>query len=273
MLAPVSLALPCLVALAAGLASPADDGARLSCGYSELVLERLPAPGATDVPSNARLWLNIPAFNYPPEELDSLALVGPEGPVELVRSVVDTRWIFTEPEDKPIIDLWVYTPVEPLVPGLHEVVVAGNSDWSFTVGGPPDEVPPPVPVVDSISYTTNPDEGSAHLHLKGSHDIVILEQEDRASLEPSTLSGQAVEVFTGDVVLFGHDLCLNNWGMKPGWHTRVRLSAFDVAGNHSGFGEWIDIDIPERHGCSVAPVRAPAWFLLALALLGRRRRR
>ena len=100
---------------------------------------------------------------------------------------------------------------------------------------------------------------------------MILEQEDRASLDPQTLSGRVVEIFAGETVLFGRDFCLYNWQLQRGWHTRVRLSTFDVAGNHSGFGAWIDIDVPQ-HNCSMTSYRPPLWSLLLLVLLRRRRR-
>lgn len=71
--------------------------------------------------------------------------------------------------------------------------------------------------------------------------LVVLEQEGRVGLDPRLLAGDAVRL--------GRGLCLNDWAAKAESLTRVRLSTFDVAGNHSGFSEWIDIDVPRCCSC------------------------
>ncbi|WAS94215.1 hypothetical protein [Nannocystis punicea] len=257
---------PCLAA--ALLASACNNDVVVDCDNFYGLAHRLPEPGAIEVPTNTRLWINLPLsdFNY----LDTIELVGPDGPVALTHSIVDTNWIWGDPKEHPGLDLWIFTPVEPLVPGLHEVFLAGFSDWSFTVGDAFDTKPPPIPVVEDIAYGSDREEGHAYIALKQPMSLVVLEQEGQAELDPQTLSGEITEVYTGDELFLGRGLCLDNWPGEPGARTRIRLSAFDLAGNHSGYGEWIDIEIPG--GCSLAASRTPPPLLLLLALLGRRRR-
>ncbi|MCY0989091.1 hypothetical protein OV203_18285 [Nannocystis sp. ILAH1] len=237
------------------------------CDSLEGLARRLPEPGATDVPANARLWVNLPGLEF--EDIETLELVGPDGPVELMRSIVDTNFVWNDYREAPGLDLWIFTPVEPLAPGLHEVV-GGHSDWSFTVVDAVDDEPPPIPEVESIGYTSERDEGEASIGLTMPQPLVVLEQEGQAGLDPLLLSGEIGEVWSGDWLRLGRGLCLNNWAAQAGSHTRVRLSAFDVAGNHSGFGEWIDLDVPDA--CSVSSSRPPPLLLLLLALFGRRRK-
>ncbi|MCY1010859.1 hypothetical protein OV079_35905 [Nannocystis pusilla] len=256
----------CLVA--ALLAAGCEDSSPPYCDNLYGLARLLPEPGATEVPANARLWINLPGLEF--EDIETLELVGPDGPVELMHTVVDTNWTWSDYNEIAGLDLWIFTPVEPLAPGLHEVVVDGHSDWSFTVVDAADDEPPPIPEVESIGYTSERDEGEAYITLTMPQPLVVLEQEGRAGLDPLLLSGEIGEVWSGHEMRLGRGLCLDNWAAKAGSHTRVRLSAFDVAGNHSGFGEWIDLDIPDT--CSVAPSRPPPLLLLLLALLGRRRK-
>lgn len=239
------------------------------CEPLDGLARRLPEPGAPGVPANARLWLNLPGLDdY--EDIETLELVGPSGPVELMRSIVDTNFVWNDYREVPGLDLWIFTPVEPLAPGLHEVFVDGHSDWSFTVADAVDDEPPPIPEVESIGYISEREEGEAFIALTMPQPLVVIEQEGQAGLDPLLLSGEIGEVWSGGSLRLGRGLCLNNWAAKAGSHTRIRLSAFDVAGNHSGFGEWIDLDVPD--GCSVASSRPPPLLLLLLALFGRRRK-
>lgn len=244
------------------------------CSLDGLRLDRLPEHGATDVPANARIWLNIPAFSADDAGLAAIEIIGPGGPVEVARTIIDTRWLAPEPEAFTVLDLWVFTPTAPLSPGLHEVRIPGNGDWTFTVAAAIDDEAPDVPVVENVEYSAYEDEGRALVTLQAAYEILILEQEGRASLDPATLSGQAVDAWSGDFVMIGDEDCLANWEAGPGARTRIRLSAFDVAGNHSGFGEWIDIDIPgEGCNCHSGSSGALSLFLTTLVILRRPRRR
>lgn len=272
-----------LIGLALGLgvalALAAPTASALSCSWTVLRVGLLPEPGATDVAVNARIWLNMPEFNIDFDRVDEFSILGPDGPVEFTRSIIDNSVLHKEPEEYQGLDLWVFTPAVPLSPGLYDVGIPntdGAYSWQFSVGDDPDDQAPAVPSIADVSYSVSEDYTEVRLTLTSAHEVVIMEREDRASLDPATLSGQAVEAWSGNTIVLGRDFCVGNWDAHPGSHTRIRLGAFDVSGNFSGFGEWLDIDVPEVEGCGCTSGRSPpadALAVVCLAFLGRRTRR
>lgn len=269
----------------AGLAAPTIAEA---CACSFEGIEAWPEESATDVPRNARIWLGA-AYRFGLAEVDLepaelFELVGPGGEVAIAVTEIDTR---TYGGGTGLDGLWVLSPAEPMTPGLHQVLTGPERivALEFTVGAELDDEAPAVPEVVDEDYSVSREFGSCEesrmvrLELAEPAELVVIEQEGGDVLDTEALAGGLADAAPapGDEpwVNFGRAPCVNNWlDADLGADTRIRLGAYDVAGNFSGWGPWIDVNIPIGCRCSATsddPRRPLALLLFAALLLSRRR--
>jgi len=223
-------------------------------------------------------------------ETPALVIAGPGGAVESTWTTIDTRTLSGEEEGLYTWnDVWVLTPTSPLEVGLHQVLLDGYPVSSFEVMDRVEEDAPTIPtIVDEDYYVRRAHDcwSAARLvafTLEAEYDMVVIQEAGGGTLDIAALAGRVVDIQTNEiedgvpgVVSFGSAPCIYNWDAEPGDSTRVRLGAFDVAGNFSGWGPWVNVVIPRYTtcGCASAPGEG-GWLgvVIAAMAIGRRGRR
>lgn len=265
-----------LAGLAVSSPSPAEACSR-SFG-SGIVL---PEMRATDVPRNVTLFLGN-------------GHIGDATEAEVIE-----RFDLLDPDDVPVpftvtslsspesLRLLVVRPAELLAPGTQYRLAAESSNaLVFTTGDDVDEEAPSPPVetgrttrsvVLAPGVVNTCVDGSEYefaiLDVESDGALVVLNIDDRTTLDELALDGR-VGQFTEDAFVM---INASNWpDIAPSATTRVRLGAFDLAGNFSGWSDPIEVTLPPR-GCScessIVDARASAWTLAALLGVAPRRRR
>ncbi len=250
-----------------GLCAPAGCVDYGDCGEDLCDIDDIgaaPESGAIDVPTNVRFWAG--EFGSDPE------LVGPDGLVDMVVTHVGDNVVFTP-----------RTPLQPLTVYRH-----GQLGLEFTTASGPDLVAPPLPSVEgwTSAYSSGGRapcrETDARVTLDvvaGDLDtlVVVLDRAESSTLDPVTLDGEVtaiVKSFPGTptrTLELGEAPCLDNWpGAKRGAETTVRLGAFDLAGNFSGWSEPEEVGID---GCDLGAGSGSPFAALVLLIRRRKKRR
>ncbi len=231
-----------------------------------------PADGAVDVPTNTRIWIG--GVDTGPWLRDAS---GAEvaGTVSSLRSRAGIVRIFT--------------PDAPLRPGVTYTGYGGSpGSATFTVGSGPDTTPPALPSITSRQHYPGRTFGTAFGGSScdsGDDRLLTLDIADRAMLtlvdinETSNLNASVPEgpisvMSVEHTVNIGRTACINTW--EGTGDMGVRLAAFDIAGNFSGWSEE-SAEVVETVGCSCDSTSfrqagGPLLAALGLGLLMRRRR-
>ena len=233
------LALMCATSLAA------DRANALSCAANWV---QAPIDGATDVPTNTRLW------GYDLRAGDGLRLVGPEGPVALEQRYIPVaQWAHTGGY------LSVVVPVGELEPNAEYAIEFGPAGdfprYEFVTGaGPAEQALPPLELVANEARAADGFDGiTRYRELQFSHGSILIGDVDAAlgplasvadievtGTAPADLptpasflswasAGTHLEVGVGDCRM---------WPNAEVERVRARFGAFDLAGNFSG---WLDV--------------------------------
>jgi hypothetical protein len=224
--------------------------------------------GALDVPTNTRIW-TIWSSNF--------ALFGPDGPVEL--------------EVTEFGDGLVHTPKTPLQPLTAYRYAFENGfpqpDIAFTTGPGPDLAAPSLPRVlgwtaaftSEGRYPCRETDARVTLDVEaGDPDtlVVVLDRAGTSIFNTATIDGDVsavIQVYpdtSSHTMEVGAGECLDNWpGAKRGAETTVRLGAFDLAGNFSGWSEPEEVRI---EGCNIGANAGSPLAVFVPVLLVRRRR-
>lgn len=264
--------LACVSLAAAVLLHPAPARA---CSCQVGFNATLPADGAIDVPTNTKIWIDgvLDCNGYPSEMAPRL--LDPDGAdVPFTMTCLNSGNFY--------VQVLVLHPDAPLLPDTtYTVQPPTQIEFQFTTGAGTDDTPPEIPVeVDrAVEHTRagprdtcfNDAEHWATLTVTGEAALFVLDAGETTDLDPVAVAGTVAEVTAGDVLFLGSTACHGDnfpGGASRRAETTIRYGAFDLAGNFSG---WSDPDPLSLGGCSVAP-RSPAWWLLLLPLIGRRRR-
>jgi hypothetical protein len=237
------LAVMCATSLTANRANA------LSCAANWL---QAPMDGATDVPTNTRLW------GYALRDGDGLRLVGPEGPVALEQRYIPVaQWANTGGH------LSVLVPVRELEPNTEYTIELGRAGdfprYEFVTGaGPAEQVLPPLALVSTEARAADGFGGiTRYRELQFSHGSILIGDVDAALgplasvadievTEPAVLAPPpsfASWATAGTHLAVGVGDCFV-WPDADVERVRARFGAFDLAGNFSG---WLDVpalDIP-----------------------------
>ena len=278
-LSTATLALLILAAIPVlGAARSADA---CSCAWLETDF-LAPVNGATDVPTNARVWIGSGLYWGEPGDAEfRIELLDGDG-VPVAVSVTDLMGY------NDLIS--VLTPSVPLQAGeTYRIRVDGDETLgTFTVGSGEDTSPPEVPVEED--RTSSADARIPNMMSScGYSDVVTLTLgnaglvqvaniEGADALDTDALEGESSDLSVDGQLRIGSAGCTWSWpDAEPGASTTVRWGAYDIAGNFSGWSEPEKVTIPPA-GCScvlgsattqAAPLAA---LLLALSVLAIRRR-
>lgn len=230
----------------------------------------LPAPDATDVPLNARIWLDYWHFGS-----RSVLLTGDGEEVELSTAQISTG----------AGQVYVLTPSPGLLPGQryeywssYQGQLTDLHTW-FTTGTTADYSPPPLPVEISRSSKGYNPCGSVCLSAGAEVNVVlsgeglfVVDVGSEQTLDASEPRG-FVTIASGDGQIHMETLC-GSWPGKVNQTKSIRYGSYDLAGNFSGWTEPSDIHIrgvPAMCTCSTTPATTPVlWTLVLLLLCGRR---
>lgn len=233
-----------------------------------------PEDGATSVPTNTRIWVGG-------QQLGNGDFSGQTTlPIEL-QDASGNAVPGTEQKLVGAAELVaVFVPAADLTPGESYQVVVGSEVLStFSVGGGRDETPPQVPSIvsqDNIHESGNVSScGEAHYANLGiRHDgvLALMDREEESTLDATLPAGTLTELVVRDTVTLGDAPCATSWEeAKRGSKTQVRFSAFDLAGNFSGWSQDETVRIGAESGCSTV-AGSPALALLLVGALAVRRR-
>lgn len=220
----------------------------------------LPAHGAEDVPTNARLWFDRQASFL--GRRSELVLVGHDG-MELETTQVRLEMFANQA-------LVVLTPLAPLLPeARHQFWECDGPMCStliseFTTGTEADTIPPALPV------ETDREQGRDTVSLSFDFEGVLIVSLGDVALDPATLTGSAHSASTDSNVAFEDD-CPYSWPGAAEDEQTLRYGAFDLAGNFSGWSEPEPLSL-SGCGCSATNRSTPPLPLLVL-LFGLTRRR
>ncbi len=236
-------------------------------------------PQGTGIPLNTKIWIGR-------MELVGLNGLSPDKVVAVRNARGETLgggWSTLEAGRQ---ELLVFSPVRELEPNTEYTVSLGNDGrFSFVTGTEHDTEPPPVPVITGQSdHTSLPDFGSTcgdsgsaivKVSVTSEGSLVVVDRERTSTFDHAAINGRisAFEEGTGELQLsLGSGPCLATWSEAGrGETTRIRVGAYDLAGNFSGFGSEEEIGISVC-GCSSAS-GAFGWLGLVGALALRRRTR
>jgi len=229
----------------------------------------LPGPGAVGVPVNTAIWM-------PTVQAQEQAWV-----VAASNEPVATACINLGHTTR-------CTPLTDLLPDtLYREPVLG---MEFTTGSARDDAAPAPPAeLDRRYYSSNGavygdscssanPSGVVVLTLRGGDPIVVVDTS--GSTDPAAPSGVVTElvafsgVARGNEAWIGTWACTNNRAVAPGDRFPLRVGAFDVAGNFSGWVPLKEAAVPYAPpGCasSTADGTLAAVVLLAVLLLTRKR--
>jgi hypothetical protein len=258
--------------LGLGVALGASDASACDCdgGVGFMV----PDSKTTDVPSNTLVWVSAIACTP--------TLATADGAEVPTTSTALTHRGST---------VTVLRPQAALEIGATYRVngCTGVSGNTFTVTEGPDTTPPPAPTFSRGEQHTSPEtscgtEDYTDLVVNGENSLLVLDVAGRSQLDGPAVQGSVVDfLFSSAGVYVGGRPCSSNWYFeKDGEATDVRLAAYDLAGNFSGWGSPQNVEsaAPSDAGCAVPSPALPArpgvalaGLLPALALLVRRARR
>ncbi|MFN7134862.1 MAG: Ig-like domain-containing protein [Myxococcales bacterium] len=235
-----------------------------------------PRNGASDVPLNTRLWFGEFREDRPPREHVLRDAAG---------NVLNGSWSVLSAS---LTRLHVFTPLQELAPRTrYEVVLRDGIVASFVTGERRDDVAPAVPRirevtehVDSAFERSSCDPAQLlRVSFEADDDaqLAVLDRGRTARLDPAVPTGEVTELDVPSAAgaprefSVGRGPCRVNWPEAArGRSTTIRVGAFDLAGNFSGFGPEEEIGFSVC-GCSSAPGALTWAGLLALAVLRRRR--
>lgn len=257
------------VAVLAGLAAVVWPCGQLADACTLAPRQRVvdaPADGATDVPTNAVLWIPF-----------DVSLEGDEPTTSRLRSDDGTEVAL----DVHVVGgLRVMQPLEPLAPFTRYTVVGCHDGAcpielrAFTTGEGPDLDPPAIPVELGRERDVERIVG----FCAGTYRTVAIDLDFEGLLvadlglpefDERTRRGQP-DVITTEV---DHPLVIDESEAPLTDPVAIRVGAFDAAGNFSG---WQELDPLEFGGCGCRSGDAtprPAWWLTFALLLPRRRAR
>lgn len=226
----------------------------------------LPADGAT-APPNARVWLSsehvFPGWGVIPDGNDfTLEVEGTAIPADELEIAVHGE-----------VDaiLLVLTPSEPLADGALVDVVWSNEQEGrrevlsrFAVAGAADTTAPDRPVVTDVQV----DGGYFGACWCGSASRATVATQPGADLTIMVAGDASIEGIPGAAIAVGAGEIASATALGAGT-TRVRVVAFDLAGNASPPSDLIDLPTPpETSGCaSTARGALSSWAPVAIVLL------
>lgn len=241
--------LACAAAALTLTLSPAASA--LSCEEQGV---RAPAPDATDIPTNTRIWCPT----YDDVAMSEVQLVDPLG-----QQVTGTQTLLSFPGYL----MAVFRPDSELAAHTqYQVTCPHFSDWShsFTTGSGPRQAPPALPSLASATVRASADDGwgaSVYALFTGvspAGTVLVLDLDGRAQLDPSGPSGSLADIeLVRDAsgwMSVGSGPCLWNWpGATLGASAQIRLGAFDVTGAFSGWSESLTVTLPSAFEEEPAP--------------------
>lgn len=183
----------------------------------------LPSAGTT-APTNTRIWTSF--------DSDTISITDRDGVVPASRTTL--RF--------PAGLVIVWTPSRELAPNSTVDVVVQGQEFSFLTSQGPDLEPPAPPAVEHITTMSfpglptcfSPGERvkSAQIDILTDGSINLADVNRTAMVNEVMVDGTVSDLRT-EAPIFLSELC----GSWPGGETaRVRLSAFDLAGNFSTWG-------------------------------------
>lgn len=224
-----------------------------------------PADGATDVPTNAVLWIPF-----------DVSIEG-DGPTTSRLRIDDGTEIALDVH--VVGDLRVMQPLEPLAPFTRYTVI-GCRDGAcplelraFTTGEGPDLDPPAIPVEFGRELEVDRRVGFCagtyrSVAIDLDFDGLLVADLGLPEFDERTRRGQPDAITTE----IDHPLVIDEDEAPLTEPVAIRVGVFDAAGNFSG---WQELDPLDFGGCgcrSGGATPLPAWWL-AFALLRRRRAR
>ena len=251
------------------LTAIARDARACECAPPSMLL---PTSADKNVPNNAKVWI------WSTRCSDASLRVKDGSPIETTSTIIAVG--HSE-------DLIVLHPVAPLEIGTTYELTACSTMTpkpEFTVATGPDSSRPSVPSFWLDSVTETPDEGCgtatfAKVHVTSDGDLLVLDIARRAKLDDAAFSGKVVDITqAGWPWAIGEMACSGNWDFgADGDANGVRIAAFDIAGNFSGWSASQSISAPDD-GCGCSAVgsstsrHAPWLLLVMMAWLGQRAR-
>ncbi|MEW5854521.1 MAG: Ig-like domain-containing protein [Myxococcota bacterium] len=230
-----------------------------------------PAPDATDVPVNTRIWVGAGEGGE-----DTMSVSGPHGPIHGTRTSLVSN----------LVTIVVFTPTEPLVPGETYVVTRpGGGSSTFRVGNARDHEAPPPPSVVSRRYEPDPEDTDAipdilqddscstcsagtvfDLEHKGLFVVADLNraQAETVAFNPGEHLGFAALGLTTEVKVSDAVACGGQG------ESVTRFGTVDLAGNFSGWSP--DEDTHQGSSSCAASSGTGSWALFLLLRAARRRR-
>jgi MYXO-CTERM domain-containing protein len=228
-----------------------------------------PLPGET-VPTNAKIWLGTDLGGtgdvlFPGERLVLLDADGDAvEPMEGTIHTVDGPLQVLDPGElrpETAYELWKCDATRCDSEVLH-----------FVTGTERDDEPPSLP--EEIDRTHDghgpgPCGRAAWVELSVEHDGILLADLGERAVVAGPLFGSVTVATTEKSFMVGRGGC--STGFPSGDTSTIRYSAFDVAGNFSG---WTEPDPIELRGCRCAagPSDPPVWIGLLVLIAFRRRR-
>ena len=242
------------VLVAAALAALAPGAARACSCALPFLLE--PREGATDVPTNAKIW-HLPTS---PEPGATYRLEGPNGAVAMDKVAV-------APSLGSGIPGFVFTPRQPLTPGAtYRFVVCLSptnclSGKGFTVGSrrldsaalpsPLSREPYFVPGSPNSSCGPAPIQGIT-FRFDWDGIALLMDVDGDNAFSPATLQDllkhTAIKAFSPELISAGPSFCSMDWPRDPSGNPvltpRLRFGVVDIAGNFSGWTPSEQVALP-----------------------------
>jgi hypothetical protein len=259
--------------LAALVAAAAFLGVRTaracSCGASVDV--RAPQPGASEVPTNTSIWLGFSHnFELQLEALgQEFVLFSPEGEslqLSSTRIIVDAGFLLVITPNAPLEanarhELW-----------LCDAMTCRDEVTNFVTGDGPDLEVPELPIEldrEHDGHGPGPCGRARWVTFEVEHEgILLVDVSGAASLDAEARTGRTTLATSSPRFTLGEGLCLLGW---PGGKSNdIRLGAFDLAGNFSGWSEPTSVSL-SGCGCHTSGRKGSLLALIGLLALYRRR--
>lgn len=261
----------CLVAALVAALVALGVGTARACSCGSFVDVRTPQPGASEVPTNTSIWLGISEeFDFHVDALEQeFVLFSPEGEsLELssTRIMVDDGDVLVitstaQLEANARYELW-------LCDGMR----CRDEVTDFVTGDGPDFQPPELPTELDREHDgrgPGPCGRAKWVDFTVEHEgILLVDVAGAANIDAEARTGRATLATSSPHFTLGRGLCLGGW---PGGRSAdIRLAAFDLAGNFSGWSEPTSVSL-SGCGCHTSG-RDGSWLALVCVLALSRRR-
>lgn len=255
-----------------------------SCGFSPPPV-MAPAPGATDVPLNTRIWIRhgyYSSCDYGIDDVTSTYLLFDASSIPVSMTVTGI--------DDEVDCILVLTPTTPLTPDSrydlwHCPDETCDEALTFFQTGSHTDLTPPAPTTEEATSRRRKmmcwmlgNVATATLDIEMVADertILVADLGEMSTLDPVGHTGYVAQVTSESTFEFGRGACeIWPWTLDDDKQTTIRYGVFDLAGNFSGWSTPAPLDRPKlpitcTPTCSTgSPGSALGLLLVLLGLLG-----